>query len=142
MFRAGPVVALGAVAVALTLVPVGGGPALLAFPGDFLLLAYLLALARFFTVAAALDTGSAFEGMGASREAQFSALAEPGLVLCFLALSRNAGALTLSNGIGALSVATWRSHAAALALVAAALFIVFLAENSRSRSTIPTPTSS
>ena len=131
VFRAGPVVTVGAVAVALALVPMGGATAPLAFPGDFLLLAYLLALARFVTIAAALDTGSAFEGMGASREAQFSALAEPGLVLCFLALARNAGDLSLSASLGALSFAVWRSHAAVLALVAAALFIVFLAENSR-----------
>ena len=131
VFRAGPVVTVGAVAVALALVPMGGAPAPLAFPGDFLLLAYLLALARFVTIIAALDTGSAFEGMGASREAQFSALAEPGLVLCFLALARNAGDLSLSASLGALSFAAWRSHAAVLALVAAALFIVFLAENSR-----------
>ena len=44
-------------------------PALLRFPGDLLLLAYLLGLMRFVTMIAALDTGSAFEGMGASREA-------------------------------------------------------------------------
>ncbi|MDD5564136.1 MAG: NADH-quinone oxidoreductase subunit H [Thermoanaerobaculaceae bacterium] len=131
VFRAGPVLSIGAVAVALALVPMGGTPAPLAFPGDFLVLAYLLALARFFTVIAALDTGSAFEGMGASREAQFSALAEPGLVLCFFALARNADALSLSAGLGALSPGAWRSHAAVLALVAAALFIVFLAENAR-----------
>jgi formate hydrogenlyase subunit 4 len=131
VFRVGPVVTVGAVAVALALVPMGGTPAPLAFPGDFLLLAYLFALARFFTIAAALDTGSAFEGMGASREAQFSALAEPGLVLCFLALTRSAGDLSLSVSLGALSFAAWRSHAAVLALVAAALFIVFLAENAR-----------
>jgi len=131
VFRAGPVVTVGAVAVALALVPMGGTPAPLAFPGDFLLLAYLFGLARFFTIAAALDTGSAFEGMGASREAQFSALAEPGLVLCFLALTRSAGDLSLSVSLGALSFAAWRSHAAVLALVAAALFIVFLAENAR-----------
>ena len=41
----------------------------MAFPGDFLLVAYLLGLMRFFTIVAALDTGSSFEGMGASREA-------------------------------------------------------------------------
>ncbi len=131
VFRAGPVVALATATVALALVPMGGGRALVAFPGDFLVLAYLLALGRFFTVLAALDTGSAFEGMGASREAQFSALAEPGLVLCFLALARSAGDLGLSPAMGALSVSAWRAHAAALGLVAAALFIVFLAENSR-----------
>jgi len=56
-------------------------PSLLAFSGDFLLLAYLLGLMRFFTVVAALDTGSSFEGMGASREVFFSALAEPAMLL-------------------------------------------------------------
>ena len=131
VFRAGPAITAGALVVALALVPMGGAPAPLAFPGDFLLLAYLLALARFATIAAALDTGSPFEGMGASREAQFSALAEPGLVLCFVALARNAGDLSLSASLGALSLGAWRSHAAVLALVAAALFIVFLAENAR-----------
>jgi formate hydrogenlyase subunit 4 len=131
VFRAGPVVTVAAVGVALALVPMGAAPALVSFPGDFLLLAYLLALARFATIIAALDTGSAFEGMGASREAQFSALAEPGLVLCFLALTRSAGNLSLSATLGALSFAAWRSHAAVLVLVAAALFIVFLAENAR-----------
>jgi len=64
VFRAGPVVALSTSAAALALVPLGGLPALAAFPGDLILFAYLLALGRFFTVAAALDTGSAFEGMG------------------------------------------------------------------------------
>ncbi len=51
--------------------------ALVSFDGDFVLFAYLLALGRFFTVIAALDTGSSFEGMGASREAFFSLLVEP-----------------------------------------------------------------
>ena len=79
VFVAGPVVGLACVVTALLIVPLGGVPGLLAFPGDFLLLAYLLGLMRFFTVLAALDTGSSFEGMGASREAFFSALAEPAL---------------------------------------------------------------
>lgn len=131
IFRAGPAAGAGAVAAALALVPLAGRPALLPFPGDFLLLVYLLALGRFFTIAAALDTGSAFEGMGASREAHFSALAEPALLLSFLALARHAGSLSLSASVGALSFAAWRHHAAALALVVAALFIVFLAETSR-----------
>ena len=68
IFVAGPVVGLAAALVALAIVPLGGVPGLLAFPGDLVLLAYLLGLMRFVTVLAALDTGSAFEGMGASRE--------------------------------------------------------------------------
>ena len=60
---------------------------MLAFPGDFLLLAYLLGLMRFFTILAALDTGSSFEGMGASREAFYAALAEPALLLGLAAMA-------------------------------------------------------
>src|SRR5512138_3365961 len=56
IFRAGPVVGLGAALVALAILPFGGTPALLAFPGDLVLFAYVLGLLRFFTVIAALDT--------------------------------------------------------------------------------------
>src|SRR5436309_2622818 len=96
VFRAGPVVGLGAVLVALALVPFGGIPALLAFPGDLVLFAYLLGLVRFFTVIAALDTGSSFEGMGASREVTFSALAEPAVFLGLAAVARLTGYFSFS----------------------------------------------
>ena len=71
----------------MLIVPLGGVPGLIAFPGDFLFLACLLGLMRFFTILAALDTGSSFEGMGASREAFYSALAEPALLLGLAALA-------------------------------------------------------
>ena len=74
------------------------------FDGDFILFVGLLALGRFFTIIAALDTGSAFEGMGASREAWFSALTEPALFLAVAALAHVTGSLTLSRmlvGLGA-----------------------------------------
>ena len=72
-------------------------PALVSFPGDFLLVAYLLGVARFFTVSAALDTGSSFEGMGASREVFFSALAEPALVLALTTLAATARSPALTD---------------------------------------------
>jgi formate hydrogenlyase subunit 4 len=131
VFRAGPVVGVATALLAVTMVPVGGRPALVAFPGDFLLLAYLLGLARFFTMAAALDTGSAFEGMGAAREATFACLAEPALVLGLVALGRSAGSLSLSTMLGPGLASAWGRDAASFVLVAAALFIVLLAENSR-----------
>ena len=81
--------------VVLSLVPLGGVAAPLAFPGDLVLLAYLLGLIRFFTVVAALDTGSSFEGMGASREVQFSALAEPALLLGLARWPCRTGSLSL-----------------------------------------------
>ena len=92
VFKAGPVVGLSSVLLALALLPLGGTPAPVSFAGDFVLFAYLLGVARFFTVLAALDTGSAFEGMGASREAAFSAMAEPVLFLSLLVFARQGGA--------------------------------------------------
>jgi formate hydrogenlyase subunit 4 len=131
VFRAGPVVGLATAALAAALVPVGGRPALVSFQGDFLLLAYLLGLGRFFTVAAALDTGSAFEGMGGAREATFACLAEPALILGLVALARSAGSLSLSVMLGPQLAASWIHDAATFVLVGAALFIVLLAENCR-----------
>src|SRR4051812_44710932 len=131
VFRAGPVVSVATALLAAALVPVGGRPALVAFEGDFLLLATLLGLGRFFTVAAALDTGSAFEGMGGAREATFACLAEPALVLALLALARSVGSLSLSGMLGPPLAAAWTHDAATFVLVAAALFIVLLAENCR-----------
>jgi formate hydrogenlyase subunit 4 len=126
LFRAGPVVGLAAVLIALALVPVNGSTAPLAFTGDLLLFAYVLGLMRFFTVIAALDTGSSFEGMGASREVFFSALAEPALLLGIATVARTSGALSLSELISVTSVTSPE-----LVLVVAALLVVFLCENSR-----------
>ena len=131
MFRAGPIVGLAAVLVATALVPLGGEPAPLAFAGDLILLAYVLGLMRFFTVAAALDTGSSFEGMGASREVTFSALTEPALLLGLAAIARQTGSLSLSGMSAAMSLETWRQAGPVLALVVAALMVVLLAENAR-----------
>lgn len=131
IFRAGPMVGLAAALVALFLLPAAGLDAPAAFGGDVVLFAYLWALARFFTVLAALDTGSAFEGMGGSREVQFSALAEPALFLCLGALARVSGELSLSGLFGGVTSAAWGAEGASLALVAVALFVVVLAENAR-----------
>lgn len=77
IFRIAPSVTLVSLAGAMMLLPFAEQRALLSFEGDFILFAYLLALGKFFTIIAALDTGSSFEGMGASREALFSMLVEP-----------------------------------------------------------------
>jgi formate hydrogenlyase subunit 4 len=131
VFRAGPVVQLAATVAALGLVPLAGAAAVVAFPGDLFVALYLLALGRFVTLLAALDTGSSFEGMGASREAQFSALAEPALMLGLLALARLTHGLSLSALYAAVTPALWSAGGIVLALTAAALFVVLLAENAR-----------
>ena len=131
VFRLGPVVGLAAILVAMALLPFAGTPGLWSFPGDVILLVYLLAVTRFVTVLAAIDTGSSFEGMGASREVTFSALAEPAVLLGLAALARATGSLSLAATFGGVTPAVWAQAAPALALVAAAFVIVFLAENGR-----------
>src|SRR5208282_3035642 len=131
LFRAGPMVGLAAALAAMTLVPLGNFPALAAFPADFLLFAGLLGLMRFFTVVAALDTGSSFEGMGASREVFFSALTEPALFVVLATLARQTGQLSLSTMFEPVSGADWLRAGPVLALVVIALMIVLLAENTR-----------
>jgi formate hydrogenlyase subunit 4 len=131
VFRAGPTVGLAAVLVAAAIVPFGGWPTLVGFSGDLILFAYLLALMRFFTVIAALDTGSSFEGMGASREVQFSALAEPAFLLGLAAVARATDSLSLHGMISSVSVALWTHMGAALALVAVVLLVVLLTESAR-----------
>jgi len=131
VFRAGPVVGLAAVLVAVTVVPLGGIGGLMAFPGDLILLAYVLGLLRFLTVLAALDTGSAFEGMGASREVQFSLLAEPALLLGLASLAFCVHSLSLSEIYGQLFGSAPAKMGPAAVLVAGAFLIVLLAENAR-----------
>jgi formate hydrogenlyase subunit 4 len=131
IFRAGPMLGLAAVLTAAMLVPLGNFPALIAFPADFLLFAGLLGLMRFFTVLAALDTGSSFEGMGASREVFFSALAEPALLVALATLARQAGSYSLSTLLGQVAGGHWLHLGPVLALVMIALMIVLLAENAR-----------
>lgn len=132
VFRAGPLVTLVAVLIAGLIVPFGPFNSPIRFTGDMVLFAYLFGLARFFTTTAALDTGSSFEGMGAAREVTFACFSEPALFLAFLVLAKLSGSLSLTPMLQApLSVPFSSLPIASLVLVAAGLFIVLLAENSR-----------
>ncbi|MGC8744368.1 MAG: respiratory chain complex I subunit 1 family protein [Verrucomicrobiia bacterium] len=131
IFRAGTMINLATVLCALLIVPCGPFPSLISFEGDIFLLVYLIGLARFITVISALDTGSSFEGMGASREVFFSALAEPTLLLGLLALSKLTNTFSLTSIIGNLSPEMWYYNSAYFALITGALFIVLLSENAR-----------
>ena len=131
VFLAGPVVGLSTALLAAFMVPLGAQGALIAFPGDLIAFAYLLALGRFFTIAAALDTGSAFEGMGAAREAAFSCLAEPAAFFALLVLVKLSGSYSLGSMLGPELPDLWAMGAPSLGLATVSLFVVLLAENSR-----------
>ena len=131
VFRAAPVVLPVASLTALTLLPLDGRRAIVSFPGDPLAFAALLALGRFAVVLGGLDTGSSFEGMGASRALFFSTLTEPLLLLAFSALALATGALSLDGMLGAAGAATWAHGSATLVMTSVSLFVLLLAEAGR-----------
>ena len=126
--RYAPAFMLGAIVTAALLVPGAAARAPLAGWGDLLVVVGLFATARFAIALAALDSGSAFGGMGSSRDVAISALAEPGLVLALAGVAVAAGSTDLGtisafgiiHGVGLLGPA----HL----LAAAAFGIVIIAE--------------
>jgi formate hydrogenlyase subunit 4 len=131
VFRLGPVVNLAALMTALLITPFGGVGSVLSFSGDVILLGGLLAVGRFATVLSALDTGSSFEGMGASREVHFAALAEPAFFLALATLARVTGSFSLTPIYEGVTVTAWFGALPTLALVAMTLLVLALVENTR-----------
>jgi len=130
--RTGPVVSLGTILVALFMVPIGGMNAPVHFSGDLILFVYLLGLGRFFMILSAMDAGSSFEGMGASREAFYSALAEPSLLIGLGTLAAIARSVSLSPIYANIDWELMAGRfAPALVFIALAFLIVYLTENSR-----------
>jgi formate hydrogenlyase subunit 4 len=117
--------------LAAGLLPLDGTTSPIRFTGDLIAFAGLLALGRFMLVLSAMDTGSSFEGMGASREVTFAVFAEPALILCFTVLVVATGDLRLQGMLGQPLTHTWLATAPSLVLGAASLFIVSLAETNR-----------
>jgi formate hydrogenlyase subunit 4 len=131
VFWAGPVVGLVTAIIAALLTPLAGSTAPISFPGDLILFVYLLGLGRFFTASAALDTGSAFEGMGAAREVTLACLAEPAFFFGLLVLAKLAGSLRLTGILGTSLAGHWTTAGESLGLVLLSWFVVLLVENSR-----------
>jgi formate hydrogenlyase subunit 4 len=132
LFKLGPMVTLMCVVVILLFLPVAGHAAVFSFNGDVVLLFYLLGLARFFTIAAAMDTASPFEGMGAAREAYFPIFCEAALFMIMILFYLLTGELNLvGNFAGNQPMVLWQTVGSTLLFVVASLFIVLLTENSR-----------
>lgn len=122
VFRVAPYVILASSVASAAIVPLGGAAPLVAFPFDFVFLAYVWGLGRVAMMLAALDTGSPFEGMGAAREATFSTLIEPALFLVIGALGLLSGTHVFSEALspalnGGSAIAIWAAAIAALAVV-------------------------
>jgi formate hydrogenlyase subunit 4 len=131
LFRLAPVVLFAVTVAAAGFVPVLQGSALLGTTGDFILLVYLLALGRFFLVLGAMDGGSSFGGMGASREALVSTLAEAPLLLGLAAVAILARTASLAGIVQWTLRQDFFELSAVHALAFAALAFVAIAETGR-----------
>jgi formate hydrogenlyase subunit 4 len=97
IFQFAPLIYLATLVCAILLMPFPGIPSGISFGADFVVLAYLLALGKFFFIIGALDTGSSFEGMGANREALYSMLAEPAFFILFATLALLTGHVSMQS---------------------------------------------
>jgi formate hydrogenlyase subunit 4 len=131
VFRVAPVVLTASVLIAALLLPLDGYVSIFGFTGDLVAFAGLLGLGRFAMVLAGLDTGSSFEGMGASREVTVAAFAEPALLLALTVLVLATGSLSLGTMLGAPLAGAWPRAAPSLVLAGGSLFMLLLAENAR-----------
>ncbi|MCK7531198.1 MAG: NADH-quinone oxidoreductase subunit H [Marinilabiliales bacterium] len=131
IFQIAPAVTLASVICAMLLLPFAEQKALFSFEGDFVLFAYLLALGKFFTVIAALDTGSSFEGMGASREALFSLLVEPAFFILLATFAMFTGYTSFSVIFNHFFI-TGNDYVMIYSIIGIYLFIqIAMVENSR-----------
>jgi len=139
VFRWAPLLVVASAITAGLFVPMAGFTAPIHFSGDLIVFAYILALGRLAIILAALDTGSAFEGMGASREASFAALAEPTMFLILVSLGLLGHAdphkfgveWSLTGTLAQMEMITWAHYGPALLPLSFALFVLILLENSR-----------
>ena len=131
IFHAAPVAVGAAALTAATLVPVIWTTQPTDGIGDLFVLTALLMLGTVALALGALDTGTAFGGMGSSREMTVAALTEPTLAIAVLALALTTG----STSLGTITEGLLRQPASSFgpghALAFVAFFIAVLAEASR-----------
>lgn len=132
IFKLGPMVSLGAGATALLFLPIAGHAPVITFNGDVIFILYLLGLSRFFTIAAAMDTASPFEGMGAAREAYFPIICEASMFMILILFYRLSGDLNLAAYFsGAQPAGFWQMAGSPMLFIIIAFFIILLTENAR-----------
>ena len=130
IFKLAPTAYLASVLMAILMVPHGNSPGLISFNGDFVMFAYTLAFGKFLLIISALDTGSSFEGMGASREALYSMLVEPALFILMGSFALFTGQTSFQGIFSLLHFGSDISYL--LGALATAVFVMMaMIENSR-----------
>lgn len=130
VFKIAPVINFSAVLFAAMFVPLASGSALINVPAGLIIFAYTLSLGKFVSLISAMDTGSSFEGMGASREACFTTIVEPAFFITVASIMALTGNYTFDSLSSILSSAG--SYGILITIFASViLFIMILTEASR-----------
>lgn len=130
IFKLAPVTYLSSVLMAILMVPHGNNPGFISFDGDFVMFAYVLAFGKFMIIISALDTGSSFEGMGASREALYSMLVEPAFFILMGSFALYTGHTSFFSIFGTLHYGSYISYMLG-ALATFVFVLIAMIENSR-----------
>lgn len=97
VFRLTPVIMLSSILFSALFVPMIGSKTIINIPCGFLIFAYILGFSKFFSLISAMDTGSSFEGMGASREACFTTIVEPAFFMLLASIMALTGNYTFDS---------------------------------------------
>jgi len=130
VFLISPSINIAAVLFALMIIPVPFIGSIISFSGDFILFTYILGLAKFMLVSAALDTGSSFEGMGASREVTFSSIVEPAFFIIIGSLALITNQLSFESIFAVINSSSGYTILIKVLFVVS-LFIMLITEGSR-----------
>jgi formate hydrogenlyase subunit 4 len=130
IFQIAPSIYFASVIMAILVIPFGTTKGIISFNGDFVFFAYVLALGKFLSIIAALDTGSSFEGMGASREALYSMFAEPAFFILMGSFALLTGHTSFYDIFNSLHFDSYIAYMLA-ALATFVLLIIAMIENSR-----------
>lgn len=130
IFRIAPVIYFSSVLMACLVIPFGTNKGVVSFDGDFIFFTYVLALGKFFSIISAMDTGSSFEGMGASREALYSMFAEPAFFILIGSFALLTGNTSFYNIFSSLQLGSSITYTLG-GLAAFVLIMIAMIENSR-----------
>lgn len=130
IFRIAPVIYFSSVLMACLVIPIGPYKGVVSFDGDFIFFAYILALGKFFSIISAMDTGSSFEGMGASREALYSMFAEPAFFILIGSFALLTGHTSFYEIFAALHLGSSITYMLGV-MAAFVLLMIAMIENSR-----------
>ncbi|WP_407185748.1 respiratory chain complex I subunit 1 family protein [Bradyrhizobium centrosematis] len=130
LFRVIPYLMFAGTWVAASLVPTFGNGLLFSWTADLIAIIALLGSARFFQALAGMDVGTAFGGIGSSREVMIASLAEPAMLITVFSVAMIAGSTQLSN-VAEFMGSDVVGLRVSLGMAFVALTIVALAENAR-----------